>query len=157
MDDQLFGKVVRDQVDAVQQERFQLSHVGKLVAPRLPPGWINGRSLFVAVSRNLAVRAERPISSNASSAKPGGSIRRWHLLHVTTSRCFANCSPIVVAPRISGSIQTTLLALPPQSKGKPFLHEKRIRPIIALLKGTEQRKVWQLILATKKAIGARED
>jgi hypothetical protein len=66
-------------------------------------------------------------------------------------------SQIMALNLLAPDIQTALLELPPQSKGKPFLHEKRIRPITAILDWTEQRIAWQQILATKKAIGARED
>ena len=66
-------------------------------------------------------------------------------------------SQIMALNLLAPDIQTTLLNIPPQSKGKPFLHEKRIRPITAMHDWTNQRFAWQQILDTKKAISARED
>ena len=66
-------------------------------------------------------------------------------------------SQIMALNLLAPDIQTALLDLPPQSKGKPFLHEKRIRPITAMLDWTEQRVAWQQILVVKKAVSARKD
>ncbi|MDB4445788.1 hypothetical protein N9181_00750 [bacterium] len=66
-------------------------------------------------------------------------------------------SQIMALNLLAPDIQTALLNLPPQSKGKPFLHEKRIRPITAMLDWTEQRVAWQQILVAKKAVSARKD
>ena len=66
-------------------------------------------------------------------------------------------SQIMALNLLAPDIQTALLDLPPQSKGKPFLHEKRIRPITAMLEWTEQRVAWQQILVAKKAVSARKD
>ena len=65
-------------------------------------------------------------------------------------------SQIMALNLLAPDIQTALLDLPPQSKGKPFLHEKRIRPITAMLDWTEQRVAWQQILAAKSAFDAQE-
>ena len=66
-------------------------------------------------------------------------------------------SQIMALNLLAPDIQTALLDLLPQSKGKPFLHEKRIRPITAILDWTEQRVAWQQILVAKKAVSARKD
>ncbi|MDB4500509.1 hypothetical protein N9239_00665, partial [bacterium] len=66
-------------------------------------------------------------------------------------------SQIMALNLLSPDIQTALLDLPPQSKGKPFLHDKRIRPITAMLEWTEQRVAWQQILVVKKPVSARKD
>ena len=66
-------------------------------------------------------------------------------------------SQIMALNLLAPEIQTALLDIPPQSKGKPFLHEKRIRPITAMLEWTEQRVAWQQILVAKKAVSARKD
>ena len=66
-------------------------------------------------------------------------------------------SQIMALNLLAPDIQTALLDLPPQSKGKPFLHEKRIRPITAMLDWTKQRVAWQQILVAKKAVSARKD
>jgi hypothetical protein len=66
-------------------------------------------------------------------------------------------SQIMALNLLAPEIQTALLDLPPQSKGKPFLHEKRIRPITAMLEWSEQRVAWQQILVAKKAVSARKD
>ncbi len=59
-------------------------------------------------------------------------------------------SQIMALNLLAPEIQTALLDLPPQSKGKPFLREKRIRPITAMLEWTEQRVAWQQILVARK-------
>ena len=66
-------------------------------------------------------------------------------------------SQIMALNLLAPDIQTALLDLPPQSKGKPFLHEKRIRPIAAMLEWTEQRVAWQQILVAKNSVSARKD
>ena len=66
-------------------------------------------------------------------------------------------SQIMALNLLAPDIQTALLDLPPQSKGKPFLHEKRIRPITAMLEWTEQRVAWQQILVARKSVSARKD
>lgn len=50
---------------------------------------------------------------------------------------------------LAPDIQRDLLDLPPQGRGKPFLHEKRIRPITAILDWAEQRRAWRVMLAEK--------
>lgn len=50
---------------------------------------------------------------------------------------------------LAPDIQRALLDLPPQGRGKPFLHEKRIRPITAILDWAEQRRAWAEMLAAK--------
>src|SRR5438270_188495 len=44
------------------------------------------------------------MTSNDSSAKPGGSIFAWHEAQAATERCLSSCSRMVFAPRTSGSI-----------------------------------------------------
>ncbi len=51
---------------------------------------------------------------------------------------------------LAPDIQRALLDLPPQGPGKPFLHEKRIRPITAILDWEEQRRAWQELLRQKE-------
>lgn len=61
-------------------------------------------------------------------------------------------SQILALNLLAPDIQQALLDLPPQSKGKPFLHEKRIRPIAAILDWSEQRRVWREILAERESV-----
>src|SRR5579859_4347538 len=49
-----------------------------------------------------------PITSNASRAKPGGSIFEWQEPQPGKERCFSSCSRMVTAPRTSGSTAGTL-------------------------------------------------
>lgn len=48
--------------------------------------------------------------------------------------------------QLAPDIQEALLNLP-STKGKPEIHEKRLRPIAALLNWEDQRKVWREILS----------
>ena len=50
---------------------------------------------------------------------------------------------------LAPDIQQALLDLPPQGRGKPFLHEKRIRPITAIIDWQEQRRAWREMLVQK--------
>jgi hypothetical protein len=52
-------------------------------------------------------------------------------------------SQILSLTMLAPDIQETLLFLPRLSKGKPEIHEKRLRPIAAMLNWDEQRKVWR--------------
>ena len=44
---------------------------------------------------------------------------------------------------LAPDIQETLLLLPRLSEGKPEIHEKRLRPIAAMLNWEEQRVAWR--------------
>ncbi len=46
---------------------------------------------------------------------------------------------------LAPDIQESLLFLPRLSKGKPEIHEKRLRPIAAMLSWEEQRAAWREI------------
>jgi hypothetical protein len=58
--------------------------------------------------------------------------------HVTQPRM----SQIMALNQLAPDIQEALLNLP-ATKGKPEIHEKRLRPIAAMLNWDEQRKVWR--------------
>ena len=58
---------------------------------------------------------------------------------------------------LAPDIQRALLDLPPQGRGKPFLHEKRIRPITAIIDWQEQRRAWREMLAQKAEYEAALD
>jgi len=55
-------------------------------------------------------------------------------------------SQIMALNLLAPDIQTALLELPPQSKGKPFLHEKRLRSITAVVMWNEQRQAWNVMM-----------
>lgn len=57
--------------------------------------------------------------------------------HVTQPRM----SQIMALNQLAPDIQEALLNLP-ATKGKPEIHEKRLRPIAALLRWDDQRKAW---------------
>jgi len=56
-------------------------------------------------------------------------------------------SQIMALNLLAPDIQQSLLDLPPQGKGKPFLHEKRLRSLTAIADWTDQRVVWRQLLA----------
>jgi hypothetical protein len=58
--------------------------------------------------------------------------------HVTQPRM----SQIMALNQLAPDIQEALLNLP-ATKGKPEIHEKRLRPIAAMLSWDEQRVAWQ--------------
>jgi hypothetical protein len=58
--------------------------------------------------------------------------------HVTQPRM----SQIMALNQLAPDIQEALLNLP-STKGKPEIHEKRLRPIAAMLSWEEQRVAWQ--------------
>ncbi len=60
--------------------------------------------------------------------------------HVTQPRM----SQIMALNQLAPDIQEALLNLP-ATKGKPEIHEKRLRPIAAMLTWKEQRAVWKQI------------
>ncbi len=60
--------------------------------------------------------------------------------HVTQPRM----SQIMALNQLAPDIQEALLNLP-ASKGKPEIHEKRLRPIAAMLTWKEQRTAWKQI------------
>ena len=57
--------------------------------------------------------------------------------HVTQPRM----SQIMALNQLAPDIQEALLNLP-ATKGKPEIHEKRLRPIAAMLRWEDQRKAW---------------
>ena len=65
--------------------------------------------------------------------------------HVTQPRMSQIMSLNMLAP----DIQEALLFLPPETTGRPFIHEKRLRPISSTLDWSQQRAAWQVILAEK--------
>ena len=62
---------------------------------------------FSPSPRLRKVSRQPPMGSKLSRAKPGGSIFLWQLAQLSTLRCFASCSRMVVAPRMSGSMAST--------------------------------------------------
>jgi hypothetical protein len=60
--------------------------------------------------------------------------------HVTQPRM----SQIMALNQLAPDIQESLLNLTP-TKGKPEIHEKRLRPIAAMLNWDEQRVAWREI------------
>jgi len=60
--------------------------------------------------------------------------------HVTQPRM----SQIMALNQIAPDIQEALLNLP-ATKGKPEIHEKRLRPIAAMLRWEDQRAAWRRI------------
>ncbi len=60
--------------------------------------------------------------------------------HVTQPRM----SQIVALNQLAPDIQEALLNLP-ATKGKPEIHEKRLRPIAAMLRWEDQRGAWRQI------------
>jgi hypothetical protein len=54
-------------------------------------------------------------------------------------------SQILSLTMLAPDIQETLLFLPRLTEGKPEIHEKRLRPIAAMLCWEEQRVVWREI------------
>ena len=70
--------------------------------------------------------------------------------HVTQPRMSQIMSLNMLAP----DIQEALLFLPRETNGRPFIHEKRLRPIASTLDWTKQRVAWQQVLTTKNAFDA---
>jgi len=60
--------------------------------------------------------------------------------HVTQPRM----SQIMALNQLAPDIQEALLNLP-ATKGKPEIHEKRLRPIAAMLRWEDQRAAWRKI------------
>jgi len=58
--------------------------------------------------------------------------------HVTQPRM----SQIMALNQLAPDIQEALLNLP-ATKGKPEIHEKRLRPIAAILRWEDQREAWR--------------
>ncbi len=56
-------------------------------------------------------------------------------------------SQIMALNLLAPDIQHALLTLPPQGKGKPFLHEKRLRPVTAIVDWSDQRTAWADLVA----------
>ena len=66
--------------------------------------------------------------------------------HVTQPRMSQIMSLNMLAP----DIQEALLLLPPETSGRSFLHEKRLRPIASTLNWAEQRTAWKQVLVEKE-------
>ena len=73
--------------------------------------------------------------------------------HVTQPRMSQILSLNMLAP----DIQEYLLYLPPETTGKPFLHEKRLRPIAAMIDWDQQRVAWRQVLQEKAVSEAAAD
>lgn len=56
-------------------------------------------------------------------------------------------SQIMALNLLAPDIQQSLLDLPPQGKGKPFLHEKRLRSLTAIVDWVDQRAIWSDLVA----------
>lgn len=54
--------------------------------------------------------------------------------------------------QLAPDIQEAVLNLPAMT-GKPEIHEKRLRPIAAMLDWMEQRKAWRQVLLNTNPVG----
>jgi hypothetical protein len=68
--------------------------------------------------------------------------------HVTQPRM----SQIMALNQLAPDIQESLLNLP-STKGKPEIHEKRLRPIAAMLNWEEQRVAWRELTKGSAILG----
>ena len=84
----------------------------------------------------LAIRCNEMIRTGEAS----DMIELARLGHVTQPRM----SQIMALNQLAPDIQEALLNLP-ATKGKPDIHEKRLRPIAAMLTWKEQRAAWKQI------------
>jgi hypothetical protein len=84
----------------------------------------------------LAIRFNEMIRTGEAS----DMIELARLGHVTQPRM----SQIMALNQLAPDIQEALLNLP-ATKGKPDIHEKRLRPIAAMLTWKEQRAAWKQI------------
>ena len=84
----------------------------------------------------LAIRFNAMIRTGEAS----DMIELARLGHVTQPRM----SQIMALNQLAPDIQEALLNLP-ATKGKPDIHEKRLRPIAAMLTWKEQRAAWKQI------------
>jgi hypothetical protein len=84
----------------------------------------------------LAIRFNEMIRTGEAS----DMIELARLGHVTQPRM----SQIMALNQLAPDIQEALLNLP-ATKGKPEIHEKRLRPIAAMLTWKEQRAAWKHI------------
>ena len=84
----------------------------------------------------LAIRFNEMIRTGEAS----DMIELARLGHVTQPRM----SQIMALNQLAPDIQEALLNLP-ATKGKPEIHEKRLRPIAAMLTWKEQRAAWKQI------------
>jgi hypothetical protein len=82
----------------------------------------------------LAIRFNEMIRTGEAS----DMIELARLGHVTQPRM----SQIIALNQLAPDIQEALLNLP-STKGKPEIHEKRLRPIAAMLYWEDQRKYWR--------------
>ena len=79
--------------------------------------------------------------------------------HVTQPRM----SQILALNLLAPDIQEALLNLPPETAGKPLIHEKGLRPIAARTDWSDQRAAWRLLLAKNRdsdaasGVGARKN
>ena len=104
-----------------------------------PPGRIPRVARLMA----LAIHFDEMLRTGAAA----DMIELARRSHVTQPRMSQIMSLNMLAP----DIQEALLFLPPESTGRPFIHEKRLRPIASTLDWTKQRVAWKVILAEKSA------
>lgn len=84
----------------------------------------------------LAIRFNEMLSTGEAS----DMIELARIGHVTQPRM----SQIMALNQLAPDIQEALLNLP-AIKGKPEIHEKRLRPIAAMLRWGDQRAAWRRI------------
>ncbi len=94
----------------------------------------------------LAIRFNEMIRTGEAS----DMIELARLGHVTQPRM----SQIMALNQLAPDIQEALLNLP-ATKGKPEIHEKRLRPIAAMLHWEDQRAAWRKLISLA-SIGDRE-
>jgi hypothetical protein len=85
----------------------------------------------------LAIRFEEMLRTGEAS----DTIELARRGHVTQPRM----SQIMALNQLAPDIQEALLNMP-ATKGKPEIHEKRLRPISAMLNWDDQRMAWKNIL-----------
>ena len=89
----------------------------------------------------LAIRFNDMLSTGEAS----DMIELARLGHVTQPRM----SQIMALNQLAPDIQEALLNLP-ATKGKPEIHEKRLRPIAAMLRWEDQRAAWRELTSVKE-------
>ena len=101
---------------------------------------LSGRLPRVAKLMALAIRFDQMLRSGEVS----DTIELARLGHVTQPRM----SQIMALNQLAPDIQEALLNLP-STTGKPEIHEKRLRPLAAMLYWEEQRTAWRKIIDGK--------
>ncbi len=119
-----------------------------LIDPNAEPPRPRPTSKVPRISRlmALAIRFNEMIRTGEAS----DMIELARLGHVTQPRM----SQIMALNQLAPDIQEALLNLP-ATKGKPGIHEKRLRPIAAMLHWDEQRAAWRQI--SSEAGGTSKD